>query len=126
MLGQLRFAAELYTARVSGLPAISARPRHDPLALILSKRAQERQDALAHGAGHVQVRLVENVDQGATGSNALNDLDQDVADPSAAIAFSSCVPPIVLRPDAFSWKTRSQPSATSAPAWTSPRSQARA
>jgi hypothetical protein len=66
--GQLRFAAELNTACLGGLPAI-LRPLYDALALVLSKGAQERQDALAHGAGQIQVRFVETLHQGSkTGS----------------------------------------------------------
>ena len=53
---QLRFAAELNAARPGVLPAV-LHPLHDALALILSERAQECQDALSHGAGQVQVWL---------------------------------------------------------------------
>src|SRR5262245_24107232 len=74
MLGQLRFAAKLNTARLGSLPAV-LRALHDPLALVLSKRTQECQDALAHGASQIQVGLVEHLHQGTTGGNALNDLD---------------------------------------------------
>jgi hypothetical protein len=37
------------------------RPFDDPLALIPSERAQERQDALPHGAGQIEVRFVEDL-----------------------------------------------------------------
>ena len=57
MLGQLGFAAKLNAAGHGSLPAV-LRPVYDPLALILSKRAQERQDALPYGAGQIEVRFV--------------------------------------------------------------------
>src|SRR5262245_31732676 len=66
--------SELDTARPGGLPPI-LRPLYDPLALIQGECTEERQDALTHGAGQVQVRLVEHLHQGSTGSDALNDLD---------------------------------------------------
>ena len=73
--------------------------------------------SLAHCAGQLQVGLVENLHWGSTGDHTLNDRDaiehrsrrpspfrqyQHVAGAECRLPFSSCGPPIVLLPDAFS------------------------
>ena len=57
---ELGLAAEDGAASLGGRPAV-VRPLHDPLALILGQRGQERDEAAPDGRGEVEVRLVEHL-----------------------------------------------------------------
>src|SRR5262245_11699671 len=74
MGGQLRLAAELHAVGPSELTAIVC-ALDDALTLVFGHGRQEGDEAAPQWRGEVEVRLVQHLDEGAAGIDALDQVD---------------------------------------------------
>src|SRR5712672_2692649 len=84
---ELRLAAETRSTRSGSCPAVIC-PLHDPCPLVLGQGAKEGDEATADRRGQIKMRLVQDLDQGATAMNALDDVDTIEHAPRGAVPLS--------------------------------------
>src|SRR5215510_8821178 len=85
-VGQLRLATHMHPTLACSSSAVIG-TLHDPLALVLSQGAQERDETAADRRGEIQVGLVEDLDHGTPCMDPLDDVHAIHHRPGGTVPF---------------------------------------